>query len=78
MSRPRLRTRLKELAATRFHSGYRRLHILLRLEGWDVNAKRIGRLIPGEKLSLRTKTPKRRVSCRARVDRPKATHMNDC
>ncbi|QDT65241.1 hypothetical protein V22_24880 [Calycomorphotria hydatis] len=30
--------RLKELAATRVRYGYRRLHILLRREGWEVNA----------------------------------------
>ena len=39
-----LRMRLKELAATRVHYGYRRLHVLLRREGWRVNHKRIYRL----------------------------------
>jgi putative transposase len=73
-----LRMRLKELAAIRVHYGYRRLHILLRREGWDVNAKRIYRLYREEQLGLRTKTPRRRVSCRTRVDRPDATHINDC
>ena len=32
--------RLKELAAARVRYGYRRLHILLRREGWPVNHKR--------------------------------------
>ncbi len=32
-----LRMRLKELAAARVRYGYRRLHILLRREGWSVN-----------------------------------------
>ncbi len=73
-----LRMRLKELAATRVHYGYRRLHILLRREGWDVNAKRIYRLYREEQLSLRTKTPNRRVSCRTRVDRSEATRINNC
>jgi transposase InsO family protein len=73
-----LRMRLKELAAIQVHYGYRCLHILLRREGWDVNAKRIYRLYREEQLSLRTKTPRRRVSCRTRVDRPDATHINDC
>jgi putative transposase len=73
-----LRMRLKELAATRVRYGYRRLHILLRREGWKVNAKRVYRLYREENLSLRAKTPKRRVSCRKRVDRPDATCMNDC
>ena len=70
--------RLKDLAATRVHYGYRRLHILLRREGWKVNAKRVYRLYCEEKLGLRTKKPKRRVSCRARSDRPEATRINDC
>jgi len=73
-----LRMRLKELAGVRVRYGYRRLHILLRREGWQVNAKRIYRLYREENLSLRTKTPKRRVSCRTRVDRPDATRINDC
>jgi putative transposase len=36
-----LRMRLKELAATRVNYGYRRLHILLQREGWEVNVKRL-------------------------------------
>jgi len=35
-----LRMRLKELAAVRVRYKYRRLHILLRQEGWPVNPKR--------------------------------------
>ena len=70
--------RLKELAATRVHYGYRRLHILLRREGWKVNAKRIYRLYREEQLSLRLRTPRRRVACRRRVDRPNVTCINDC
>ena len=39
-----LRMRLRELAASRVRFGYRRLTVLLRREGWQVNAKRIYRL----------------------------------
>ncbi len=39
-----LRMRLKELAAARVRYGYRRLHILLRREGWKVNHKRTYRI----------------------------------
>jgi putative transposase len=39
-----LRQRLRELAAVRLRFGYRRLTVLLRREGWPVNAKRIYRL----------------------------------
>jgi putative transposase len=70
--------RLKELAATWSHYGYRRLHVLLKREGWNVNAKQIYRLYAEEGLSLRTKKPRRRVSCQAREDRPEATRITDC
>ena len=36
-----LRMRLRELAASRVRFGYRRLTVLLKREGWPVNAKRI-------------------------------------
>jgi putative transposase len=36
-----LRMRLRELARVRVRYGYRRLHILLRREGWRVNHKRV-------------------------------------
>ena len=39
-----LRMRLRELEASRVRFGYRRLTVLLRREGWQVNAKRIYRL----------------------------------
>ena len=73
-----LRMRLKELAVTRVHYGFRRLHILLRREGWQLNAKRVYRLYSEEQLSLRLRRPRRRVTCRNRVDRPEATCINDC
>ena len=70
--------RLKEIAATRSHYGYPRLHILLKREGWNVKPKRIDRLYTEERLSLQTKKPRRRVSCRTREDRPEATRINKC
>jgi putative transposase len=32
--------RIREIAETRIRYGYRRIHVLLRREGWRVNAKR--------------------------------------
>jgi putative transposase len=32
-----LRRRLHEIAEVRLHYGYRRMHVLLRREGWKVN-----------------------------------------
>ena len=36
--------RIKEIAETRVRYGYRRIHVLLRREGWQVNVKRVCRL----------------------------------
>lgn len=71
-----LRQRIKELAETRVRYGYRRLHILLRREGWRVNAKRVYRLYREEGLSLCLKRPKKRVSV-PRVAPPPATQPNE-
>ena len=57
---PRLRERLRELAATRRRFGYRRLKILLKREGFAVNHKRVYRLYVEEKLVLRRKRGCRR------------------
>ena len=43
-SRDALRGRLRELAAVRVSWGYKRLHVLLRREGWRVNHKLVYRL----------------------------------
>ena len=52
--------------------GYRRIHVLLRREGWRVNAKRVYRLYREMGLQLRNKTPKRRVKAKLRDDRQPA------
>lgn len=54
-----LRRRLRELASVRVRFGYRRLTILLRREGWRVNAKRIYRLYTEMGLAVRTKVRKK-------------------
>ena len=72
-----LRMRLKELAETRVRYGYRRLHVLLRREGWQVNHKTVYRLYSDEGLSIRTRSLKRRRACRYRAGRAEAGGMND-
>lgn len=57
-----LMVRLKDLAASRPRFGYKRLHILLRREGWKINHKRIYRLYVELGLQLRMKKKKKRVS----------------
>jgi putative transposase len=58
--------RLRELAANRVRFGYRRLTVLLRREGWPVNAKRIYRLYTEDGLAVRTKVRKK-IARRTRV-----------
>jgi putative transposase len=71
-----LRQRLRELAAVRVRFGYRRLTVLLKREGWRVNAKRIYRLYALEGLEVRTK-PRKKLASRARVPLPRATRPNE-
>lgn len=61
-----LRVRLRDLASARVRYGYRRLHILLRREGWHVNHKRVYRLYREEGLAIRVKRKKKRT-CAPRV-----------
>jgi putative transposase len=67
-----LRLRLRDLAATRVRYGYRRLHILLRREGWRVNHQRVYRLYREEGLGIRVKRRKKLASA-TRVLPPPAT-----
>lgn len=54
-----LRQRLRELALERVRWGYRRLHVLLRREGVEVNHKRVYRLYREEGLTVRRRKRKR-------------------
>jgi putative transposase len=72
-----LEARIKEICATRVRYGYRRVHVLLRREGWDVNIKRTHRIYNELGLQLRNKTPKRRVKAKLRDDRKAATRPNE-
>jgi putative transposase len=71
-----LRARLKALAHERRRFGYRRLHILLRREGWTVNRKRVQRIYREERLMVRKRGGRKRaLGMRAPMkapDRPNA------
>ncbi len=71
-----LRIRLRDLAETRINYGYRRLHVLLRREGWVINKKRVYRLYCEEGLGLRIRRPRRRRSAVPRVSLPEPTEPN--
>jgi putative transposase len=57
----RLRERMKALAHERRRFGYRRLHILLRREGYVVNHKRLFRLYREERLMVRRRGGRKRA-----------------
>lgn len=54
-----LRSRIAELAALKRRYGYRRIHVLLRREGWSVNHKRTYRLYREQGLMVRKRKRKR-------------------
>ena len=56
-----LRERMKALAHERRRFGYRRLHILLRREGYVVNHKRLFRLYREERLAVRRRDGRKRA-----------------
>jgi putative transposase len=72
-----LRTRLREVAATHVRYGYRRLTVLLRREGWKVNAKRVYRLYDQENLKVRS-VERKKISRRQRLSHGPATGPNQC
>ena len=72
-----LERRIKEICQTRVRYGYRRVHVLLRREGWPINQKKTRRVYRELGLQLRNKTPKRRVKAKLRDDRRPATRSNE-
>ena len=55
-----LRSRMREIARTRVRYGYRRIHVLLKRDGWQLGRNQMYRLYREEQLQLRSKLPKRR------------------
>ena len=71
-----LRRCLRELAGTHVRYGYRRLTVLLRREGWHVNAKRIYRLYREEELIVRSKQRRKMARRQRAVTTALATRTN--
>jgi putative transposase len=57
--------------------GYRRLTVLLKREGWKVNAKRIYRLYDEENLKVRS-VERKKIARRQRIPQSEAVRPNDC
>jgi hypothetical protein len=72
-----LRQRIKEIAEVRVGNRHRRIHVLLRREGWPANHKRVRQLYRKEGLNLRTKRPRRHVRAARRVERRLAQRPNE-
>jgi len=68
--------RIKEIAQTRVHYGYRRVHVMLKREGFKDNHKRVYRLYRDQGLSLRHKRPKRNKAAQLRQPKVLAQHIN--
>lgn len=56
-----IRNRLRELASERRRFGYRRLHILLRREGFQLNWKKLYRIYKEERLAVRKRGGRKRA-----------------
>jgi putative transposase len=69
--------RIRDIAQARVSYGCRRIHILLRREGWKVNHKRVYRLYKLEGLVMRPKRPRRHVSASRRMVKATASHPNE-
>ncbi len=65
-----LRHRIREIAATRVRYGYKRIHVVLRREGWRINHKRVYRLYKQDGLSLFERRPRRHRSASHRSPPP--------
>lgn len=70
-----LTERMKEMAVAKRRYGYRRIHLLLRREGWQANRKRVWRLYSQAGLSVR-KRKRKRITAVERVVRPQQTGPN--
>lgn len=70
-----LRSRIAELAAMKRRYGYRRIHVLLRREGWSVNHKKTHRLYREQGLMVR-KRKRKRIALAERLVRVAPTAPN--
>lgn len=72
-----LETRIREICHARIRYGYRRVHVLLRREGWRHGQNKTRRIYRELGLQLRNKAPKRRVKAKLRDDHRPATRANE-
>jgi len=68
---------MREVAQARPRYGYRRVHVLLRREGWQVNMKRVRRLYRLEGLQLRHRVRRRKHASLHRGVPPAASRAHE-
>jgi len=68
--------RMKDITRTRVHYGYRRVHVMLKREGFKDNHKRVYRLYKEQGLTLRHKRPKRNKAAQLRQPKSLAQSIN--
>ena len=73
-----IEARIKEICATRVRYGYRRVHVMLAREGWNINMKRTYRIYRDLGLQLRNKTPKRRVKANCETIASQPSNPTTC
>ncbi len=71
-----LEQKIKEICHVRIRYGYRRVHVLLRREGWRHGQNKTRRIYRELGQQLRNNTPKRGVKAKLRDDRRPATRSN--
>jgi putative transposase len=69
--------RIRDIATVRVRYGYKRICVLLRREGWQINHKRVYRLYCEEGLNLRVKKKRKRPGAALRIPRQQALGLND-
>ena len=72
-----LRQRMHEIVTTHIRYGYRRVHIMLKREGWGIGRNRVYRVYQEEGLTLKTKRPRRRKMATHREARRQPRTLNE-
>ena len=72
-----LTLRIRDITMTRVHYGYRRVHVMLRREGFQDNHKRVYGLYREAGLSLRHKRPRRNTAARLRQPKQLVSSINE-
>ena len=68
----------REIAFTRLRYGYRRIHVILKREGWQINHKRVYRIYCEEGLNIRNRSKRKKVSVPSAPEKNMPAFINEC